>query len=167
MDETQLENPVLGYVVIAVALIVGMLSATVFGQALPRQVAASRPAAESADRAPLGNDLHAAVWINPESDPLSQRRLLGVRAEATSTGCLVAEIVPGTGAEIAGLDVGDRILAVDGRQVGWVGQRLVSLREAVDQIVAPTTSLLVQRNLHGRIVSVEVQLLTPAQTLGN
>ncbi len=41
VNEDQLENPVLGYLVIAVALVVGMLSATVLGQGLEKSPAAS------------------------------------------------------------------------------------------------------------------------------
>jgi membrane-associated protease RseP (regulator of RpoE activity) len=42
---------------------------------------------------------------------------LGVRGEACQGGCLVTEVVPGSAADAAGLQVGDVIAAVDGEPV--------------------------------------------------
>jgi hypothetical protein len=52
---------------------------------------------------------------------------LGVYAYNTDTGVVVTRVVPGSAAARQGLERGDRIVTVDGFQVGYVGRHLYPL----------------------------------------
>lgn len=52
---------------------------------------------------------------------------LGVYAYNTDTGVVVTRVVPGSAAARQGLERGDRIVTVDGFQVGYVGRHLFPL----------------------------------------
>lgn len=169
MDEDQLENPVLGYVVIAAALVVGMLSATVFGQTpasterLPQtansiaSTESSRPTSASGDVAaePTVRRFAARCWI------------LGVRSIPTFTGCVVTSVVPGSPAEQAGLVAGDRIMTINGRQVGWIGETLAPLDQAVDESPSRHVQILVQRVRSKSIRSLQASLASWDESLGH
>lgn len=177
LEALELENPMFGYLVIAVALLAGMLSASVFGQAptqkRPRQ---QNQGAAFSDQTPVtdiklssmpSQDLTDSPKNGSHVNPSAGRRwVLGVRAKATSVGCLINEIVAGSAAADAQLAIGDRILAVDGKQCGWIGPRHVSLFRLVDEAPTQTTRILVQRRTTGRISLLQVKLKTLPQTLG-
>ncbi|QEG00690.1 zinc metallopeptidase RseP [Stieleria maiorica] len=196
MNEDQLENPVLGYVVIAVALVVGMLSATVFGQGaeepLPNrpQACQVRLAGEGKtgdhgtgdgdsatsdqdaanSRTPGANSASISRRESASHEPLSsaaRRWILGVRCKPTTAGCVVTSVVPGSAAERVGLIAGDRILTVDGTQVGWHGDRLNPLHQAVDEAPTRRVRLLVQRAESGLIRPLHATLQTMLETLGH
>jgi membrane-associated protease RseP (regulator of RpoE activity) len=85
---------------------------------------------------------------------------LGVYAYNTSTGVRVTRVVPDSPAWDAGLESGDRIVTVDGYQVGYVNGRLYSLGEELDRSAGPRggVTLLVQNRRNGRLVNVEADL---------
>ena len=163
MKTQELENPLLGYVVIAVALVVGMISATVFGQGSP---------ASPADRT-IKLPCDATIESTPSPNLLGQpqtesrRWVLGVRRIMTSSGCVVSEVIPGSAAARAALCPGDRIIAVNGVQVGHVGLERRSLFKAIDRSPSSSALLLVQRKATGLIQNIPVQLQTPWETMGH
>lgn len=188
MNDDQLENPVLGYVVITVALLVGMLSATVFGQSPASEKAALAKATRTANALSQGSSSPAAVSQvrRPAAKPLTapeplttsgplttsetmgtRRWILGVRSKATSTGCVITSVIPGSPAARSGLTVGDRILTVNGTQVGWLADRLTSLHRQIDASPRRVIPLLVQRNGSGKVSVYRVRLTTLSETLGH
>lgn len=176
MNENQLENPVLGYVVITVALVVGMLSATVLGQA-PDRTGLARPAsvptavtkptlpemATVGDAEPTRIDAFELV----AGDDAPRCWILGVRSTPTSAGCVVTHVVQGSAAADAELKIGDRIIAVNGRQVGWVGQKRVPLHQTVDSSKSRHALILVQRADSKTIQASSVRLQTLFESMGN
>lgn len=159
MNRSSLENPVLGYVVAAVALITGMIAATGFGQS-PADGERKRVAQIQKNAAPGGSGA-ATVTGSP------RRWILGVRANPTPAGYLVLKVIEGSAAEKAGLCKGDRVLAIGGSQVGWVGNQLVRLEKRVDQSSSPNTTLLVQRSSTGMVTNCRAKLQTLHQSLGH
>lgn len=187
MNEDQLENPVLGYVVIAVALVVGMLSATVFGQGpdhtpvvLPKTnvIADTVETAQGNHRVAdkSGATKHATPvnrdGIGPRQDQrrrddAARRWILGVRSTPTAAGCVITAVLPGSAAERCGLSVGDRILTVNGHQVGLLGDRLIRLDRAIDLAPSRQTWLLVQRGGSGMVQPLRATLQTLFECLGH
>lgn len=182
-EALDLENPMLGYLVVAAALLAGMLSASVFGQSPTQQSLPLQPTnRQSADDVSTVIEIqgvklsHSSPQPNSEEPrticgqhPLSpnvRKWVLGVRARATGVGCLVTEVVAGSAAASVPLAIGDRILAIDGKQVGWIGPRCVSLYKLIDQSPTRATRILVQKRVTGRLSLLSVQLKTPHQTLG-
>ena len=174
MNDEQLENPVFGYVVISVALVVGLLSATVFAQSpLPEsdretnfrnRLVAVKAGQESAER--IGQK-HPVAADSRRNFPSPRRWILGIRSTSTSAGCVITAVIKGSAAEKAGLTVGDRVITVDGKQVGWIGRHLAALHRAVDAAPAGKTRLLVQKSAAGNFQSVSIRLRTVEESLGN
>ena len=155
MKDSEFENPVLGYVVIAAGLILGLMTASVLG---------------SAPVAPQNSTATETVGSVVETTTQARgprRWILGVRAKPTFTGCVVVEVLPGSAAEKVGLSVGDRILCVGGRQVGWVDSRRVAIDRAVDCSPTAATRLLAQKASTGRVVTIAVRLQTLNEALGH
>lgn len=176
MNEDQLENPVLGYVVIAAALVVGMLSATVFGQSPKPNAFTQRgpdPVVNQSKRsdAPPLPAASKKIQEQPpgECEPKKavRRWILGVRSRPSNTGCLITSVVPRSPAERAGLAAGDRILAVNGRQVGWLEGQLHPLHQAIDAASKRTGHLLVQRGSSGSVQAISIRMSTIAESLGH
>jgi hypothetical protein len=93
-------------------------------------------------------------------DQTSRRWTLGVNATNTSTGVVITRVVAGSPAAAAGMEVGDRIVAVGRSRVGTVGGVDVELVDAL--LTEPdrrgrVTLLLVNRRT-GRLVEVPVEL---------
>lgn len=65
--------------------------------------------------------------------PQSRRWKLGVYAYNTGTGVVVTRVVSRSAAARMGLEPGDRIVAVNGFQVGWVQDRLYPLGEELQR----------------------------------
>jgi hypothetical protein len=103
--------------------------------------------------------------FNPDDSPV----LLGVSGTDTASGVVVTQVVPGTPADRAGLERGDRVLTVSGVQVGLVsaptGPRVVPLGLALARRLRPTgdATLLVQDHRTGRITTINVR---PVQRFG-
>ena len=111
---------------------------------------------------PLRNNWNDNFYNSTEPDQphTLQRWRLGIYPENTDTGVLLTEIVRGSAAERAGLEVNDRIISVHGYQVGYVDGTLYDSgqefeRHADDQ---GWVRLLVQNNRDGKLLSIPVQL---------
>ena len=158
VNDSEFENPVLGYLVIASALILGLMTASVLGSSPPTAKPAADPAQVSA----------GASALSPPAAPRKPRRwVLGVRVKPTFTGCVVHEVLPRSAASGAGVVAGDRILCLGGRQVGWVDSHRVALDRVVDDSPTSATRLLVQKASTGRVMTIAVRLQTLKETLGH
>ena len=95
--------------------------------------------------------------------------ILGVRADATQTGYLVEHVQHPSAASKAGLEAGDRILCVNGQQVGYVGGQLISLARTLDLAGNRNgyVQLLVQNRRNQRLVVVGAKLQRPLHLLGH
>ncbi|MEO1525381.1 MAG: PDZ domain-containing protein [Planctomycetota bacterium] len=161
MRENEFENPVLGYMVIAAALVLGLMTASVLGSSPPA------PATEASAISLASSSPGLGVKSEGLAVKRERRWILGVRAKPTFTGCVVTEVIRGSAAAKAGVSVGDRILCIGGRQVGWVDARRVDLGQAVDCSPTAATQLLAQKASTGRVVAIAVRLQTLEETLGH
>jgi predicted metalloprotease with PDZ domain len=151
----ELERPVLGYVVIAVALLTGLATANAFAQHNTDVSVVKLQKTDSTSSAKMTKSRRQ--WI------------LGVRADATQTGYLVEHVQHPSAASKAGLEVGDRILCVNGQQVGYVGGQLISLARTLDLAGNRNgyVQLLVQNRRNQRLVVVGAKLQRPLHLLGH
>lgn len=85
---------------------------------------------------------------------------LGVYGKYTSTGLLLAEVFPRTAAVKAGLEVGDRVVAVNGQQIGVVLKTQVDLDAALNRHANRSgwVRLLVQDRRTRQLINIDVQL---------
>ena len=159
----KVEKPVLGYIVITASLLAGMVAATAFGQG------------ETLSESQGKNQSEADNSVMVEPSPLSKRLVphrrwvLGVRADATDTGYLVQRVESGSAASRIGLESGDRIVAVDGQQIGFVGNKHVQLSRTLQQMGGENghVQLLIQNRRNDRLVSISTMLRAPLQHLGH
>lgn len=113
---------------------------------------------------------HAQLGRNPDPatpesrflppDQTSRRWTLGVNTTNSSTGVVITRVVAGSPAAAAGLEVGDRIVAVGRSRVGTVGGVDIELVDALANEPdrrGRVTLLLVNRRT-GRLVEVPVEL---------
>jgi hypothetical protein len=107
-------------------------------------------------RATPDNRRVAPLLVPPER----RRWRLGVFAYNTDTGVVVTRLLPNSAARQAGLERGDRIVAVEGLQVGWVNDRLYPLGEELQRRAGRGgyVSLLIQNVRNQRLVNVGVDL---------
>lgn len=82
---------------------------------------------------PTAAHAQSAGW--PDWNPVNNRWQLGVRVQNTTTGAQIIDVEPGSPAAASGLVKGDRIVAIGGRQIGYVDGRLNDLGEAINQSV--------------------------------
>jgi len=76
----------------------------------------------------------AEPYLVPRPDrPTRGDWVLGVRAYNTETGVVATRVVPGSAASRTGLESGDRIVSVDGFQVGFVEDMLYPLGEELQR----------------------------------
>jgi predicted metalloprotease with PDZ domain len=155
--ENRMENPTMGYVVVAVAVVAGMLAATALGQATCVKEEDGIGVAES----PLATS-------NQPPHP-ARRWVLGVGAEPTPAGYRIRRVEHGSAAKCFGLEVGDRIITVNGRQVGEVGGRVIRLGDQLDRQGGPDgrVLLLIQDRRSERLVPLRVTLRHPSEHLGH
>ena len=159
----KVEKPVLGYIVITASLLAGMVAATAFGQG------------ETLSESQGKNQSEADNSVMVEPSPLSKRLVphrrwvLGVRADATDTGYLVQKVESSSAASRIGLESGDRIVAVDGQQIGFVGNKHVLLSRTLQQMGGESghVQLLIQNRRNDRLVSISTMLRAPLQHLGH
>ncbi|QDT13806.1 PDZ domain-containing protein [Planctomycetes bacterium K23_9] len=177
--KNEVEKPVLGYVVIAVALLTGLVTANAFGQqdgeidnvkapAVSASVSTPSVVSTPAISTPVAGTAVAGSASNVASKR-HRRWILGVRSHATQTGCLVEYVQLSSAAQKLGLEIGDRIVAVDGKQVGYIGGRLVSLARTLEQggSYDGRVRILVQNRRNGRLVSMNANLRSPIAHLGH
>lgn len=159
----KVEKPVLGYIVITASLLAGMIAATAFGQG------------ETLSESQGKNQSEADNSVMVEPSPLSKRLVphrrwvLGVRADATDTGYLIQRVESSSAASRIGLESGDRIVAVDGQQIGFVGNKHVQLSRTLQQMGGENghVQLLIQNRRNDRLVSISTMLRAPLQHLGH
>jgi len=94
-----------------------------------------------------------------QSETLDRWRL-GIFPEDTDTGVRVAEVVRGSAAERAGLEVNDRIISVHGFQIGYVEGSLYDVGQELERRADNQgwVRLLVQNNRDGQLMNLPVQL---------
>ena len=152
----KMENPTLGYVVVAVALAAGMLAASAVGQTPESSLQA-------------GQGAETRLVPQPDSGYPHRRWVLGVQADATETGYLIRHVEHSSAARRFGLEVGDRIVAVDGTQIGRVGHRIVRLGDQLERHGGHDgrVLLLIQNRRNYRLVPLRVTLRHPVEHLGH
>ena len=159
----KVEKPVLGYIVITASLLAGMVAATAFGQG------------ETLSESQGKNQSEADNSVMVEPSPLSKRLVphrrwvLGVRADATDTGYLIQRVESSSAASRIGLESGDRIVAVNGQQIGFVGNKHIQLSRTLQQMGGENghVQLLIQNRRNDRLVSISTMLRAPLQHLGH
>ncbi|QEG41478.1 PDZ domain-containing protein [Roseimaritima ulvae] len=95
-------------------------------------------------------------WLPPDR----QRWKLGVHAYNTDTGVVVTRVVPGSPASRAGIERGDRVVAVSGFQVGWIDDRLYPLGAELQRQAGRRgeVTLLMQNVRNRRLLNLDVKL---------
>jgi uncharacterized lipoprotein YbaY len=85
---------------------------------------------------------------------------MGVRGLNRETGVEITEVIPGSPAARAGLSPGDKIITVEGYQVGYVGQRLFDLNEECNRRVGTNgiVRMTVRQRSTGQDANYEVPL---------
>lgn len=85
---------------------------------------------------------------------------LGVFGHYTNTGHLLTQVVPNTPASRAGLEPGDRLITVNGHQIGQILGQQFPLDFLLHRYTSPTghVRLLVQDRRTNRLVNLDVRL---------
>ncbi len=98
--------------------------------------------------------------ILPPDRPRWPRWILGVAAYDTPQGVVVTRVVPGSAAWRQRLEPGDRIVTVNGYQIGWVNDWLYPLSDELQRQANRhgEVTLLLQNVRNGQLVSRRVQL---------
>ena len=120
-------------------------------------------ATASADEAYAAIPTEPVFIIRPNRRPNRPGRnewRLGVHADRTNTGMVITQVIRGGAAERAGLERGDRIVAVGGQQVGMVDGRYRSIRNKLQQLASGRgdVTLLIQNRRNRNLVNVSVRL---------
>jgi uncharacterized lipoprotein YbaY len=89
-----------------------------------------------------------------------QQWRLGIFPQDTDTGVVIKEVVSGSAAQRAGLEVNDRLIAVHGYQVGYVNGVLYDIGQEIERHADTNgwVRLLVQDSRNGRLMNLPVQL---------
>lgn len=89
-----------------------------------------------------------------------QKWRLGIYPEDTDTGVRITQVVRGSAAERAGLEVNDRIVAVHGYQVGYVNGSLYDCGQEFERHADSQgwVRVLVQNNRNGQLTNLPIQL---------
>ncbi len=110
-------------------------------------------------------DPRLSTQLDPNFSPIpynqtAQQWRLGIFPEDTDTGVVVKEVVRGSAAERAGLEVNDRILAVHGYQVGYVNGVVFDIGQEIERHADTKgwVRVLVQDNRNGRLMNLPIQL---------
>lgn len=95
--------------------------------------------------------------------PASPRWWLGVYAYNTSSGVVITRVTPNSPAARAGLEPRDRIVTVEGYQVGYVQRRLYPLGPELQLRARPSgqVGLLVQNWRNGELTNMDIRLGSP------
>lgn len=110
-------------------------------------------------------DPRLATPLDPNYTPTPysqtpQRWRLGIYPEDTDTGVIVKEVVRGSAAERAGLEVNDRIVSVHGYQVGYVNGVLYDVGQEFERHADADgwVRVLVQDSRNGRLLNLPIKL---------
>ena len=128
-----------------------------------RTIASVTPPLNSFGAAGLDPSL-SEYWA-PIPEPVAQttplqRWRLGIYPENSDTGVKVADVVRGSAAERAGLEVNDRLVSIGGYQVGYVGGTLYDIGSEFERVADNNgwVRVLVQNNRDGKLVNMPLQL---------
>ena len=135
-------------------------------QAAPRGAQGRESQEESEDGWPGGMQERSAApgqgRIAPGFPPFPPpaRWWLGVYAYNTPTGVVITRVVPGSPAARAGLEPRDRIVTVEGYQVGYLHRRLYALGPELQLRADPSgrVLLLVQNWRNDELTNMDVRL---------
>ncbi|QDV43736.1 PDZ domain (Also known as DHR or GLGF) [Stieleria neptunia] len=85
---------------------------------------------------------------------------LGVYGSYSATGLLLTQVYPGTAAARVGLEVGDRIITVNGHQIGIGPHSNLRIDTALQRYASRSgwVRLLVKDKRTGRLINVDVKL---------
>lgn len=115
--------------------------------------------------ASTGLDPSLSQYWAPIPEPVAQttplqRWRLGIYPENTDTGVRVADVVQGSAAERAGLEVNDRLVSIGGYQVGYVGGTLYDVGSEFERVADENgwVRVLVQNNRDGNLVNMPLKL---------
>lgn len=91
---------------------------------------------------------------------IQPRWRLGVYAYNTETGVVITRVIPNSPARRAGFEPGDRIVAVEGFQVGFVGDRVFYLGEELQLRADPRgrVKILAQNVRNNELLNLDVRL---------
>lgn len=97
---------------------------------------------------------------NPYGQSAPQKWRLGIYPEDTDTGVVIREVVRGSAAERAGLEVNDRIIAAHGYQLGYVNGVLYDIGQEFERQADANgwVRVLVQDNRNGRLMNLPIKL---------
>jgi uncharacterized lipoprotein YbaY len=137
-----------------------------YGTSLPdqdRNRAGVQPSWSDPTRSSFDPRLSTPLDPNYSQTPLNQtaqKWRLGIFPEDTETGVVVKEVVRGSAAERAGLEVNDRIISVHGYQVGYVNGVLFDIGQEMERHADNNgwVRALVQDNRNGRLMNLPIQL---------
>ena len=140
-------------------------------QAAPRGAEGRESQEESEDGWPGGMQERSAAPGQPRIAPgfppfpPSARWWLGVYAYNTSTGVAITRVVPNSPAARAGLEPRDRIVTVEGFQVGYLHRRLYPLGPELQLRADPNgqVRLLVQNWHNGELTNMDVRMAPSRQ----
>lgn len=95
-----------------------------------------------------------------DTAPTWQKWRLGIFPEDTDTGVRITQVVRGSAAERAGLEVNDRIISVHGYQVGYVNGTLYDCGQEFERHADTQgwVRVLVQNNRNGQLMNMPIQL---------
>ena len=135
-------------------------------QAAPRGAQDRESQEESEDGWPGGMQERSAAPGQPRiapgfpQFPQLARWWLGVYAYNTSTGVVITRVVPNSPAARAGLEPRDRIVTVEGYQVGYLHRRLYALGPELQLRADPSGRVLflVQNWRNGELTNMDVRL---------
>lgn len=108
----------------------------------------------------LARPLDPSVNPAPYAPTAQQKWRLGIYPQDSDTGVVIREIVRGSAAERAGLEVNDRIVTVHGYQVGYVNGVLYDVGQEFERHADANgwVRVLVQDNRNGRLMNLPIQL---------
>ena len=156
---TRQEKPLYAYILITISFVIGIVCANAQGQS-PRLGGQKKVAAGVS---------HRLIPGHQSPNHVQRRWVLGVRADATQSGYLIRHVEPRSAASRIGLEPGDRIVTIDGNQIGLLGLRVVRLSDTLERQGGHDgrVRLLVQNRRNGQLVSVSVRLRDVSHHLGH
>ncbi len=115
----------------------------------------------------LTRPLEPSFNPNPYGQSAPQKWRLGIYPEDTDTGVVIREVVRGSAAERAGLEVNDRIIAAHGYQVGYVNGVLYDIGQEFERHADANgwVRVLVQDNRNGRLMNLPIKLDGRSETI--
>lgn len=152
-DQRKLEKPLLAYVLITISFVFGIVASSATGQT-PRLGAKQE---------------QVTTRLLPGHHQVRRRWILGVHADVTESGYLIRHVEHHSAASRIGLEPGDRIVTINGVQIGLIGHRTIQLIDTLEREGGHDghVRLLIQNRRNSRLVSVKVQLRHPNQHLGH